>query len=197
MSTETLSRFFALLSLVSLAAAVFVVAVWILARRSDASAGTRAMLSTIADSALWLGWLVAATTTAGSLYYSLGADFLPCELCWYQRICVYPFSLVLLVAAWRRDRQVWRYVVPVALVGLVISIYHTQLQAFPDQHTFCSLNNPCTTRYVWELGFVSLPFMAMSAFVLIITLALVATQSAKEPSDEQAVEQPSESSEQG
>ncbi len=53
-------------------------------------------------------------------------------------------------------------------------IYHSQLQAFPDQGSFCSTITPCTTRYVWEFGFVSLPLMALTAFVFIIAMTLVA-----------------------
>ena len=81
--------------------------------------------------ALWLGWIVAAVTMGGSLYYSQVANFIPCELCWAQRICLYPFAIVLLVAALRRDRKVWTYVVPVAVIGAGIASYHVQLQAYP------------------------------------------------------------------
>ena len=52
--------------------------------------------------ALPLAWIVALVTTAGSLYYSKVQGYVPCELCWYQRIIVYPFSVVLGIAAWRR-----------------------------------------------------------------------------------------------
>lgn len=172
MSTATLSTFFAILSLVCAAATIVAVVLVVSARRGGPSA--TAARRALEPAALWLAWIVAAVTTAGSLYYSLGAHFEPCELCWYQRICVYPFSVVLLIAASRRDRHVWRYVVPPAAVGLGIAAYQTQLQAFPDQRSFCSLFNPCTTRYVWEFGFVSLPFMAMTAFCFIITMTAIA-----------------------
>ena len=80
----------------------------------------------------------------------------------------------MLVAALRRDRKVWTYVVPVPVIGAGIAIYHVQLQAFPKQQTFCSTLMPCTTRYVWEFGFVSLPFMSLAASCFIITMVLVA-----------------------
>jgi len=70
--------------------------------------------------------------------------------------------------------MVWTYVIPPAVIGMGFAIYHTQLQAFPAQHgPFCKTNDPCTVRYVWEFGFVSIPFMALAAFALIITLMLV------------------------
>lgn len=132
------------------------------------------LLDDIARVGLWLAWLVAVVTTLGSLYFSEIAHFTPCKLCWYQRIAMYPLSLTLLVAALRRDRRVGWYAVPLAAVGAAFAVYHTQLQAFPRQHSgFCTTTEPCTVRYVWEFGFVSLPFMALSAFVFIITMTML------------------------
>jgi disulfide bond formation protein DsbB len=183
-TTAEFSLFFATLSLacwVGTLATLTVVA----GRARFGWPGAAALVQAISDSALWLAWLVATVATCGSLYYSLVAHFDPCELCWYQRICMYPLSAVLLVAAARGDRQVWRYAVPQAAVGAVIAVYHTQLQAFPKQATFCRAFNPCTTRFVWEFGFVSLPFMALAAFCLVITLVLVAgmVRSPEPPAD--------------
>ena len=92
-------------------------------------------------------------------------------------------TVVLLVAVVRRDRQVWRTVVPLAAIGAVIAAYHTQLQAFPAQRTFCSTTTPCTTRYVWEFGFVSLPFMALTAFCFILAMVLIARIPVAAPSE--------------
>ena len=172
-TTETLSVFFALLSLLCVAATVGVVGL-ALVRRSRPDSAVAYFVDDLGRMSLWLAWLVATVTTLGSLYMSEIADFVPCELCWFQRICMYPLVLVLGVATWRRDRKVWVYVLPQAVVGAGIAIYHTQLQAFPEQTTFCTTETPCTTRYVWEFGFVSLPFMALSAFVFIIAMVLLA-----------------------
>ena len=134
---------------------------------------------------LWLAWLVALVTTLGSLYFSEIAHFTPCKLCWYQRIAMYPLAIVLLVAAFRRDRRIAWYVVPVAIVGAGFAAYHTQLQAFPSQHSsFCTTTEPCTVRYVWEFGFVSLPLMALSAFVFIITMTILVGRHASAGTEE-------------
>lgn len=180
MTTETLSTFFALLSLLCWAGTATAVVLWAVATRRPGSA-VAGVVADLRAIALWAAFVVAAVTTAGSLYFSEVAHFLPCELCWYQRICVYPLSAVLLVAAITRDRTVWRYVAIPATVGAGIAAYHTQLQAFPDQRTFCSSFNPCTTRYVWEFGFVSLPFMALSAFAFILVMALLARRAPTTP----------------
>ena len=63
-------------------------------------AGPRA----VAPQSVVFAWIVATVTTLGSLYYSEHAGFVPCELCWYQRIVMYPLVIVLGVAALRRDR---------------------------------------------------------------------------------------------
>ena len=174
MSTANLSVFFALLSLACWAATVFVLGLAIVARFGRGGAAG-SLLADVRRFGLWLAWLVALVTTLGSLYFSEVAHFTPCKLCWYQRIAMYPLALVLLVAAGRRDRKIGWYVVPVATIGAAFAVYHTQLQAFPQQHSsFCTLTEPCTVRYVWEFGFVSLPFMALAAFVFIITMTVLA-----------------------
>ena len=120
----------------------------------------------------WLSFAVAGTAMAASLYYSEVADFVPCLYCWYQRIAMYPLAVILLVAAITRDDRVAKYVVPIATIGLALSIYHYQLQVFPEQGGACSSGVPCTARYVEEFGFISIPFMAGCAFLSVLALQL-------------------------
>ncbi len=168
-----MSHIFASLSLLTWVGTLSVIVLAVVSRfRPESAAGQ--LFDDLGSIALWLGWIVAAVTMGGSLYYSQVANFVPCELCWAQRICLYPFAIVLLVAALRRDRKVWTYVLPVAVIGACIGLYHVQLQAYPSQHSFCTTLVPCTTRYVWEFGFVSLPFMSLAASCWIITMVLVA-----------------------
>ena len=87
---------------------------------------------------------------------------------------MYPLGVVLLIAAARRDFGVWRYALAPALVGVVIAAYHSQLQAFPSQVTFCAVDNPCTARYVWQFGFVSLPLMDLAALTFVTAMLLLA-----------------------
>ena len=184
MSTRTFSLFSAVLALACWAGTALLIALAATRRRHPGAAG---LYEDVSHAALWIAALVAIVTMTGSLYYSEVAHFVPCKLCWYQRIAAYPLTIVLLVAAIRRDRRVWRYVVPLAAVGAGFAAYHAQLQAFPEQtSSFCTVTEPCTTRYVWEWGFVSLPLMALSAFVFIITLVLIA-RSHDEDADEDAL----------
>ena len=173
MSTESLSTFFAVLTLACAVGTVVAVALGVVAVLSPHSVWGAAR-DGLADVALWLGGLVALVTMLGSLYYSLVAHFEPCELCWYQRICMYPLAPMLLIAAARRDRRIRMYAAVPVVIGLVIAVYHTQLQAFPEQHSFCQLTNPCTNRYVWRFGFVSLPLMDLVAFCFVATMLWLA-----------------------
>ena len=106
---------------------------------------------------------VAMTATLSSLYYSEYVGFIPCEFCWFQRIAMYPLAALLLVALVSRARLEPRYILTLAGVGLPISIYHYQLQLFPEQKGVCSGIISCTDRNVTEFGIVSIPFMAAPA----------------------------------
>ena len=183
MSTDTLSTLFALLTLVCAAAVVVTWVVLAGARLAAADSAWGTLRDALGDLSLWFAWIVALTATAGSLYYSIGAHYAPCELCWYQRICLYPLSVILLVGAARKDRAVAWYALPLAVIGAVIAAYHTQLQAFPEQKTFCDRNNPCTNRFVWEFGFISLPLMSLVALAFIITMVVVWTTSSRPPEE--------------
>jgi disulfide bond formation protein DsbB len=125
----------------------------------------------VAEAALPLGALVAVGSVGASLYFSESAGFAPCELCWFQRIAMYPMALVFSIAVVTGDRRVWRYTAPMAAIGLAISLYHIQLQLFPDQSSFCEAVNPCTGSWVEALGFMTIPQMSATAFALILGLA--------------------------
>jgi disulfide bond formation protein DsbB len=127
--------------------------------------------------ALPLAAVVAVVATLGSLYESEVAGFVPCALCWYQRIAMYPMALILPIAALRGDRRVRVYALPIAVFGALISTYHYQLEWFPEQGSpACTLEAPCTVVWVRELGFVSIPFMALCGFLAIVWLTWIAGQ---------------------
>ena len=111
---------------------------------------------------------VAVGATAGSLYFSEIADFAPCDMCWVQRIFMYPLALILPIAAVRRQREIALYGIVLAVVGLGFSIYHIQLQIWPNQSTSCDPFNPCSGKWIEALGFATIPQMAGLSFVLIL-----------------------------
>jgi disulfide bond formation protein DsbB len=79
--------------------------------------------------------------------------------------------VILAVAAVRRDHRIWHYVVPLAGIGAAISTYHYIVEWFPEADSgACSSTIPCTFVWFREFGFVSLPFMALCGFALILSL---------------------------
>jgi len=134
-----------------------------------ARAAVTAFARSIAPQSIVLAWIVATVTTLGSLYYSEHAGFVPCELCWYQRIVMYPLVIVLAVAALRRDRWVWITALVFVVVGAPLSLYHWLVERVPafEESSSCSAVAPCSTPWFEKLGFVTLAWMAMSAFLLI------------------------------
>jgi disulfide bond formation protein DsbB len=171
MGVLEVQRFSALLSLLALSGAVLFVLLRVLGLRSGTA---RALGAALEPLGLWLAFAVAATATLGSLYFSEVANFTPCRLCWFQRIAMFPLAVTLLVAAVRRDRGVRWYVVPQALLGLCVSVYHYVIEWFPQlEKTSCEVTAPCTAVWFREFGFVSLAFMAGSGFLAVLALLLV------------------------
>jgi disulfide bond formation protein DsbB len=178
---QTLTTLFALLALVANLAVLTFVVIAIAARFSDGAARLRDSLwDRVGEVALPLAALVALTATLGSLYYSEVVNLIPCTLCWYQRIGMYPLPLILAIAAFRRDADVWHYVLPITVIGAVIAGYHYQLEWFPDQsHGACSVVTPChVIPFARKFGFITLAYMSLSGFLLIAALTWIAKQTA-------------------
>jgi disulfide bond formation protein DsbB len=166
MSTESvliLNNFFAILALLALAGAAGLL-IYRLVRGPEASA-------LLGGNAIWLAWIVALVCTVGSLIYSEVIHFVPCRLCWFQRIAMYPLAIILLVGAIRREAAVKYYGLPLALTGLVVSIYHNVIQFYPSlEGGSCDPLNPCSARSIAVFGFMDLPFMAGAGFIVISVL---------------------------
>ena len=124
--------------------------------------------------ALVAAWTPALLAMLGSLYFSEIAHYTPCTLCWYQRIAMYPLVLILGIAAWRRDLGIRIYAIPLAAIGAVIAAYHYLLEWFPSIDTgACTVGIPCTQVWFRQFGFISLPALALIAFLLIIAFLLL------------------------
>ncbi|MBB4825259.1 disulfide bond formation protein DsbB [Sporosarcina luteola] len=124
---------------------------------------------------LLLSWLTAIIAMAGSLFYSEQMEFIPCTLCWYQRILMYPLVILLGIAFYRNDRGIYKYVLPLSVIGMVTSSYHYALQKIPSLQEFsvCTSGVPCSGQYVNYFGFITIPFMALIGFTM-ITISMLA-----------------------
>ncbi len=180
MSVEVVSTFLALLALGAGFGVLATLTLWVLDRIGLVRGAMDGFTELLRPAALWLAFLVAAVAMAGSLYFSVGAGFVPCDLCWYQRIAMYPLAPILGVAALRRDPRVAWYAVPVALIGAALSIYHIGVERLPGVPSgWCSLQSPCNVIWVERFGFVTIPTMALLGFLAIVTLLLVYAQPAR------------------
>jgi len=125
---------------------------------------------------LWLVFLVSSIATGGSLFFSEIAGFVPCELCWFQRICMYPLTIITLLAALANDRGVARYLIPLPLVGAGVSIYHLLVENHVvKQAQACLISAPggCATKWINEFGYMTIPTLALTAFVLCLELLVI------------------------
>lgn len=179
-------RFLAILAIGADLVVIFALVLLVASRFSFAAAGLRRRIEVALHGyELWLAFAVALTATLGSLYLSEIANLQPCKFCWYQRIAMYPSALILGIAAWRNDRGIRTYVFPMATIGGLIAAYHYLIQNFPELSAgdSCDPTVPCTAALIWEFNFVSIPFMALAAFSLIIVLLAVARSNDRAPSD--------------
>ena len=142
--------------------------------------------ATLLGSELWLASAVAIVATLGSLYYSEIADFVPCRLCWMQRIAMYPLAVILPIAAIRRDlRGGVLYASLFPLAGSIVAAYHLYIEANPDKESAsCKISAPCSAKWIDEFGYVTLPMLAITAFLTIAALLAFAWRSSRAPADD-------------
>jgi disulfide bond formation protein DsbB len=132
---------------------------------------------TLLGGELWAAWAFALVATLGSLYFSQVANFVPCELCWFQRICMYPMVVVLFVAALRGNVRIgvpYSFVFPI--VGICVSIYHIYIEQNPSAAPkACNVGGAsCVTKWIDKFGYITIPVLAGTAFAAIIVLLALA-----------------------
>jgi disulfide bond formation protein DsbB len=191
--TDRFEIFTSLLALIAVGGAGLyaVMALWPVGASSDARSGLAAFRSDAVDEirriSLWLAWIVAAGATAGSLYFSEVANYVPCQLCWLQRICMYPLVGILFVAAIRKDWSARWYCLPMLVAGVGISAYHYFIEWKPAfGESACSIGPSCTDIWFRRMGFVTLAFMALSGFVAIALLLFVEPRRSSSKTDNSA-----------
>jgi len=127
---------------------------------------------------LWLAFVVTAIATGGSLFFSDIAGFPPCELCWYQRICMYPLSLLTLLMALGGAHRAARYLLPLPVVGAGVSVYHLLVEnGVVGQSNACLISAPggCATKWINEFGYMTIPTLALTGFALSLSFLLLAS----------------------
>lgn len=139
----------------------------------------------VSKNAVLLVFLAALASMSGSLFYSNVRGLTPCMLCWFQRILLYPLVLVFGLALVLRTRDAIKYGLVLAVPGFFIALWQYIEQTF-HLAGVCSPTVPgeaavsCSARYVFSYGFISIPFLALVAFVFIIVTALIALRELRE-----------------
>lgn len=126
------------------------------------------------ESWLFLLWAISLVATAGSLFFSEILGYEPCELCWYQRILMYPLVIIYGSALWKKKMDIAGPGLILSGIGMLVSIYHYSLQKIPSLSAgdTCGLV-PCNAQYINTFGFVTIPFLAGTAFVIIFIIHLM------------------------
>lgn len=124
---------------------------------------------------LYLAWFQAIIATLGSLFLSEILHWTPCLLCWYQRILMYPLVLIIAVGILRKDKGLPLYVLPISILGLLISFYHNLLQwgIISEAGAPCTLGVSCVSKYAGWFGFVTVPLLSFVAFAVITVFMLL------------------------
>ena len=136
-------------------------------------------------------WLILAEVQAiiamsGSLYLSDVRGIVPCELCWFQRITLYPQVILYAIALWRKDMRIYYYSLPLLVLGWLVSLYHNSVYyAAHFIHTAspitCRVTGPsCTSHYYAWLGIITIPLLSLIAHsVMIFCMRKLAKQDQK------------------
>jgi disulfide bond formation protein DsbB len=116
------------------------------------------------------------SAVVGSLIYSDIVGFPPCDLCWWQRILLYPQALLLLVAMKKKDKGIIDYLVPLSVLGAIVSLYHSLVQwgFLVGTGPGCvSVGGECARVYVLSYSYITIPFMSFTVFAYIIALKYI------------------------
>lgn len=168
MNSDAVQTFSALLSLVALAGGLLTFLALVV-KASWAST----WIATVQEYGVWAICAITGTAMVGSLYFSEVVGYAPCKYCWYQRIAMYGIAIVSLVAAIRKDKGIAPYTLTLASLGLIVSVYHYLLEwGVINQKTACSIDIPCTSIWFREFGFITLCFMAGTAFIATIAFSI-------------------------
>lgn len=127
-------------------------------------------MKVVEKNVLYLAWLTASVATVGSIALTEVYHFLPCSLCWYQRILMYPLVIIIAVGIILKDKKLDVYVLPFTILGMIVAFYQHLLQIgiIKEVVVPCSTNVPCTTKYIdWLGGLITIPLLSFLSFLII------------------------------
>ena len=131
-------------------------------------------LKFVSKNAYVLSFLITIGGMVLSLVYSDIIGYVPCTLCWYSRIILYPEALLLGLALWKEDRTITDYIIALSGIGLILSIYQKYLELGGTSVIPCSATAvSCSKIYVNEFGYITIPVMALTSFAFVLVVMLI------------------------
>jgi disulfide bond formation protein DsbB len=138
----------------------------------------KAMFKFIARHGVLFGFLVSFGGVCVSLFYSDIAGFAPCDLCWWQRVFIYPQAVLFLVALLKKKRggeesSVFQYSAALSVIGVLIAAYHYYGAAFNPSFLSCAASAvSCAKTYFTSFGYVTIPVMSLTGFLLLLAIVI-------------------------
>ena len=126
---------------------------------------------------LEIGFVLSLGASLFSLVYSEVINYLPCYLCWFQRIFMFPLPFIFGAAIWSKDRKIVKYVLPLLTVGFLIAAYQSLIYYFADTGSLpCDASGvSCYQQLVYEFGgYISIPMLSLTIFLALIAVVMVA-----------------------
>lgn len=131
------------------------------------------IINLLTDNYITLIFVVSAVSALGSLTLSEVLNFTPCKLCWYQRSFMYPIALISLISMIFNETRIKKFVLGLSIVGLLIAAYHILMQVFPKAFECSDEVAKCSAVQFAEFGYITIPVMAFTAFLIIILISLL------------------------
>lgn len=131
-------------------------------------------VSYVAHHTLLLSFIVSLAGLVGSFIYSEVIGYAPCVLCWVQRVFLYPQVVLFAIAQYKKDFKVFMYTLPLSLLGGIVALYHAFTQLGGFSITPCTAaGGACSKVFVSEFGYITIPMMAFTAFLVLIVLVVI------------------------
>ncbi len=177
LSSQSVTQIIALLTIISQAGLALVLIGWPWRKTA-----LRTVYDFFSSQALLGAFLVVAGGVLGSLYFSEVAKYPPCELCWYQRILMYPQILLIGLALAKKNRDVGPQIMILSGLGILVSLYQTYLQYGGPALAPCSTTGlavSCSQQNFLEFGYITIPVMALTGFVMIMVAMVLRRRAVK------------------
>jgi disulfide bond formation protein DsbB len=171
--STTVITIFSILTLIGQILGVLLIIFIILSFLNRKNKKVQKLQNLISENYIILILIISAVATVGSLTFSIVLGFAPCELCWYQRIFMYPQVVVSFLALLMNDIKAKYYLLTLSIIGILISSYHNLLQFFPNKFQCSDEVVHCSTKQFAFAGYITIPVMAWTAFALIILICII------------------------